>query len=202
MYLYVRQATLADGGGFEWAGAVRSRLEEAAGEAVHLWQNAFSPAADRVSWTSWCTDLDTLDGAVQSVRSALPAGGDVVVPGSVTEQLFGVAYGEPDPSSTRRYLRSLRTVGTPGHLDRGLQTGIEMAKRTEQHSGQPTLFLRAATGTLGLVAWLTPFDSMAEFQAANERLLSGSGWVWYRDRQAEAAQSGSITMALHRRVDD
>ena len=65
----------------------------------------------------------------------------------------------------------------------------------------PTVFVRSVTGAMGTVVWLTSFGSLADFQVANEKLLTGSNWLWYRDQQAEAAQSGSVAMALHRRLD-
>ncbi|HVX21209.1 MAG TPA: hypothetical protein VHB02_07665 [Acidimicrobiales bacterium] len=204
MYLYVRQAILVDNGGLGWARAVRAGLQEALGQPVHLWQNAYSAAADRISWTCWCADLGVLEDGLLSVpdRGGLPDGRGSAVPGSAGERLFAVVHGDPDPASPGRYLRSQRAVGTAGHLDRGLQAGIEMAKKSEEVTGAPSVFVRAATGTMGAVAWLTPFDTMAEFQQANEKLLGEANWLWYRDRQAEATQSGSVSTALHRRIID
>ena len=133
MYLYLREAKLVDdNGGLDWARAVRSRLQEALDQPVQLWQNAYSPAAGLVTWASWCADLGALEGGLLSVadRGGLPDGGDVVVAGSLDEQLFAVVHGEPDLTSTHRYLRTQRAVGTVGHLDRGLQAGVEMTKKT------------------------------------------------------------------------
>jgi hypothetical protein len=207
MYLYVRSRQLQNDADVDWAAAVRARMAEVTGNDVRLWEKAYSPGTGTVRWTSWWDDLATLDRAVGGLRdddaySQLARDGAASAVGPADDVILGVVHGDPAVEMSSRYVRSLEAVGAQGTLDRGLTSGVEILKKSEEITGVPSLFVRAVTGTMGAFAWLSGYPDLGTFQATNEKLLTGSTWLWFRDRHAEGLSGSPMQMALYRRVDD
>ncbi len=207
MYLYVRSLQLQNDADVDWAEAVRARTAEVTGNDVRLWQKVYSPGAGTVRWTSWWDNLATLDRALGAVRADTVYGqlareGTASAAGPADDLLLGVVHGDPVIETSNRYIRSLEAIGAPGTLDRGLTSGVEILQKSEEITGIPSLFVRAITGSLGAFAWLSGYPDIATFQEANEKLLTGSTWLWFRDRHVEGIVGSTTSMALYRRVGD
>ena len=206
MYLYVRQNRLTDlGTGLEWVERARARLEHLFGNGVSSWRNVYSPGAELVSFASWWSELSTLEEAASALRDdqeyrGIIQDGRAFVEGQTDDALLRLTYGEL-LSAQPRYLHIINAKCAAGHLDTAIASGIELARKSEELIGTPTQFVRALTGSFGLVAWLTGYDTMADFQTALEKLLTGSSsWLYYRDQHHEAFESSSMTLSLRERL--
>ncbi len=206
MYLYVRRNRLTDlGTGLEWVETARARSELLFGTPVSSWGNVYSAEAGLVSFTSWWTELSGLEEAVSALRDdeeyrRIIRDGRAFVDGHTDDALLRLTYGEPLPAPPR-YVHIIKAKSAGGHLDSAIAGGIDLAQKSEEIIGKPTQFVRYLTGSFGSVAWLTGYDSMADFQAAVEKLLTGSSpWLYYRDQHHQAYETSSMTLSLRERL--
>jgi hypothetical protein len=208
MYLYVRRSQLTDlGTGLEWAETARARLERLFGTPVTSWGNVYSAGAGLVSFTSWWSELSGLEEAAAALRDdqeyrRIIRDGRAFVEGQTDDALLRLTYGELLPVPPR-YVHIISAKSAGGHLDSAIASGIELAQKSEEIIGRPSQFVRSLTGSFGSVAWLTGYDSMADFQTAVEKLLTGSSpWLYYRDQHHQAYESSSMTLSLRERLSD
>jgi hypothetical protein len=206
MYLYVRRNQLTDlGTGLEWVERVRARLEHLFGTRVSSWGNVYSAEAGSVSFSSWWSALSELEEAAGALREdpeyrRILQDGRAFVEGQTDDALLRLTHGEVLPTPPR-YVHIISARSAGGHLDSAIASGIELAQKSEEIIGAPTQFVRYLTGSFGSVAWLTGYDSMADFQTALEKLLTGSSpWLYYRDQHHQAYESSSMTLSLRERL--
>jgi hypothetical protein len=186
MYLLARRARLDSAAGVEWAVGILGRVKEVTGNDVQLWANAFSPGFGTVNWTSWWSDLATLEAAMTALQSdpgfiELSAEGPSFIEGAVDDMLIQVVHGELDANAPTNLAHGVQARCASGNAARALTTGIEVAQRVEAIAGVPTLFLRGLTGAYGAVGWLSGYDNMAGFETAQEKLAVDLGWLDYLD---------------------
>jgi hypothetical protein len=206
LYLYVRRNRLTDlGTGLEWVERARARLEHLFGTRVSSWGNVYSAGAGSVSFTFWWSELSALEEAASALRDdqeyrRIIQDGRAFVEGQTDDALLRLTYGEL-LSAPPRYVHIINAKSAGGHLDSAIASGIELAQKSEEIIGTPTQFARSLTGSFGSVAWLTGYDSMADFQTAIEKLLTGpTPWLYYRDQHHEAFESSSMTLFLRERL--
>lgn len=204
-YLYIRQVgseslvTRRD-----WVEMERARAERLTGNQVISWRNVYSAGAGTVVFTSWWTKLAALEEAVDAFWTdaddvEITEGRQTVLKGTTDEDLFHVIYGEI-PSTAPRYVRTLSAQCSPGHLESALATGVEIAKKAEELVGSPIQFAQSVTGSLGLVHWLSGYDSLADLQDAVEKFTgAASGWLYYRDRYDDVFIGPSMKISLRER---
>ena len=186
MYLFTRRARLASADALEWAVTIAGTAGTALGNPVELWGTTLSPAFGTVSWTSWWADLASLEAAlaklgVDADYNAQAARGAELIEGVVDDALYQVVSGEVDPAAANQYVNGVEAVCAAGNLARAMTAGIEIAQKAESISGQPTLFVRAMTGSYGSVGWLTGFADLAAFEVAQDKLAADPGWVTFLD---------------------
>ena len=185
MYLFSRRARLALGhgmAGVEWAQAVCAKVNEVTGHEVQLWATVYSPGFGTVSWTSWVADLTTLESigdklAVDTAYTDLVNAGAQFLDGGIDDSVLQVLAGQPDPSRDVQYVTGAQAVVADGQIERAMGAGIEIGNAGESITGIPTLFVRSLTGPYGQVGWLTGFVSLAEMEAANDKLAADPSWL-------------------------
>ncbi len=206
MYLYVRRNRLTDlGTGLEWVERARDRLEQLFGTGVSSWRNLYSPGAGLVSFTSWWSELSALEEAASALRDdheyrGIIQDGRAFVEGQTDDALLRLTYGDLLLAQPR-YVHIISAKCAAGHLETAIASGIELAQKSEEMIGAPTQFVRSLTGSFGSVAWLTAYNTMADFQTAVEKLLTGaSPWLYYRDQHHVAFEGSSMTLSLRERL--
>ncbi len=186
-------------------GRARARLEHLFGTRVISWGNVYSVGAGLVSFTSWWRELSGLEEATSALRGdqeyrRIIQDGRAFVEGQTDDALLRLTYGELLPAPPR-YVHIITAKSAGGHLDSAIASGIELARKSEEIIGTPTQFVRSLTGLFGSVAWLTGYDSLADFQIAVEKLVTGSSpWLYYRDQHHQAYESSSMTLSLRERL--
>ena len=122
---------------------------------------------------------------------------------------------EPDACGTRCRLsarafvaaergRARRLLGVlaAGNYEKGIGVGIEIAKMAEKITSQPTTFASALTGPYGSVGFMTGYENIAAFEAAQNALAGDAKWIKLVDStQGSFVEDAAITQqTLHRRI--
>ena len=183
----------------------RARLEHPFGTRVSSLGNVYSAGAGLVSFTSCWSELSRLEEAAGALRDdeeyrRIIQDGRAFVEGQTDDALLRLTYGELLPAPPR-YVHIIGAKSSGGHLGSAISSGMELAQKSGVIIGGPTQFVRSVTGSFGSVAWLTGYDTMADFQAAAEELLTGSSpWLYYRDQHHQVFESSAMTLSLRERL--
>ena len=166
-----------------------------------------SPGNGTLTWTTFVEDLTTLETAEAKLMvedafvAEIERGVGFMTEAGIDDELAQVLHGEIDPSRDPRYAAVVRSVVVPGGFAKGVEAGIEIARRATELGGQPTTFLLATTGMYGGVAWVTGADSLAELERAEQAVNADPGFVQYIDEVAPGAfQPGVTTQAIYTRI--
>ena len=207
MYLFIRSGRVAPGNdraAMEWAVGITEQVNQITGIGVGLFASVFSPEAGTLSWGAFVPDLAALETAGDKLL-ADGAFGDNVAKGAklgmggLDDSLLQVIYGEPDPSQTPGYVASVQSVCANGNYARGVEVGIEIAKRAERATGASTLFVLGSTGVYGGVGWLTGVADIAALEAGEQALSADADFLAYVDNEASSAYV-SDPMATQQRI--
>ncbi len=211
MYLFSRRARL--GGGHlreanEWAVGITELVNRVTGLGVSLYSQAYSPEFGTMVWSCFLPDLAALEAAGDKLLAddayiAAADKGAAMTEGGLDDSLGQVIHGEVDPSRQIEYVTSIRTICANGKLRRGLELGVEIAKRAETVTGTPTMFLMGATGAYGGVGWVSGFSDVRAMEAAQQALNADQDWLKYIDKEAADVYSdapGTTSSLIYRHV--
>jgi len=195
MYLFLRNGRVAPGNdraAMEWAVGITEQVNQITGLGVGLYASVFSPEAGTLSWGSFVPDLAALEAAGDKLQ-ADDSFQDNVAKGvklgmsALDDSLLQVLYGEPDPAATVNYVSAVQSVCANGNFARGVEVGIEIAKRADAAAGTSTLFVLASTGVYGGVGWLTGYPDIQSLEASEQAINGDSDFVAYVDKEAGSA---------------
>lgn len=206
MFMFSRSVRLAPGStraSMEWAHQQTELVNRVTGLTVALWQETMSPETGRLSWSTFVTDLEELEGAdakliaTEEYLSAVDAGAHFLA-GPATDQLVQLVYGAPDPESGATYATVVQASAASGAAVRSIEIGARLAERASAITGHQVLFGRALTGTYGGVGWITPTATLAELQAGQEALAADPSWARMIDEEAAGAYAEEPAMTTQR----
>jgi hypothetical protein len=205
-YLYMRRALLTSlATQLDWVETERATAERVTGNQVTSWRNVYSPGAGMVTFTSWWGKLSALEAATDALRNDneyrdITEAGGTVVEGTIDEELFHVIHGDI-PSTATRYVRTLSAQCSAEHHEFAVAAGVEVAKKAEELIGTSVQFAQSITGSLGLVHWLSGYDSLADLQEAVDKFTgAASGWLYFRDRYNDAFLGPAMKIHLRERL--
>ncbi len=195
MYLFVRRARIAGGRTREamgWATETTEKVNHITALGVALYQKVFSPELGTISWSAFVPDLVALEAAGDKLAadddyvSSVDRGADLTV-GGFDDALYRVVHGAPDQSRPIEYVTAVRAVCANGQVARGMTAGIELARKAEEITGTPTLFVAEMSGAYGGVGWLSGHSDIASMERAQDTLGSDPDWLELVDREAGPA---------------
>ena len=211
MYLFLRNGRVAPGNdrkAMEWAVGITEQVNQITGLGVGLYASVFSPEAGTLSWGSFVPDLAALEAAGDKLQ-ADDAFQDNVAKGQklgmsgLDDTLLQVLHGEPDPAATVQYVSAVQSVCANGNFARGVEVGIEIAKRADAATGTSTLFVLGSTGVYGGVGWLTGYPDIQTLEASQQALNADPKFLEYVDREAGSAyvaDAGATQQRIWRRI--
>lgn len=211
MYLFSRGVTLAPGRNREsiaWAVAQTEKVNKITGLQVGLFMQVWSPAVGALRWSTFVSDLATLQAAGDKLNSddsfvsATDKGAAFTI-GGADDMLAQVVHGEPDPARQVEYVSAVRAVCATGSIARGMDVGIELAKRAEKITGAPSLFTADVTGSYGGVGWVSGYANVQALEASQQALAADGSWVAYLDKEVRgvyAEEPSLTTQSIYRRV--
>jgi hypothetical protein len=211
MYLFSRGVTLATGRTREsiaWAIAQTERVNKITGLRVGLFMQVWSPEVGSVRFSTFVPDLATLAAAGDKLNaddafvSATDEGAALII-GRADDMLAQVVHGAPDPGREVEYVSAVRAVCANGNVARGMEVGIELAKRAEKITGVPSLFTTDVTGRYGGVGWVSGYDDVTALETAQQALASDGNWVSYVDNEVRgvfAEEPFLTTQTIYRRL--
>lgn len=205
MYLMTRSVQITDAEGMAWARSMRDIVAESVGQC-QLYTRTLSPAFGTVVWTTWWEDLASMEGAFAKLAgdaayaSHAPRGAAHVT-GPIDDQLVQAITEVAQGGEPSRYVGAIHATLAQGNYVRGFGAGVEIAQRAGAVTGVPTLFGRVLTGAYGGVVWYSAFESLAQFEAANDALAADGGFAEYLDSTQGCFEEGSGRDVLWMRVD-
>jgi hypothetical protein len=206
MYLFSRSTTLSSQAALDWARAIRDRASAGLGNETQLWTSAYSPDFGLVTWTSWWKDLAELESAVGRLGGdaqylEMAAKGREFITGSIDDSLAQAITDVAIGVDSHRYVGTVQATVAAGNAVRAFGAGVEIATRFQTITGSPSMFARRLTGPYGGVAWFSAFDSLAAFEAAENKLNADAGFVTYLDSTEGCFSEGSGQTHLWVKID-
>lgn len=208
MYLFTRMTRLAPGharDGMEWAVAVTEKVNQITSLDVGLWSPLLSPGVGSLSWgcaVETLTDLENADAKLMAdpLMLDLIDRGAVVTTGLIDDETAQF-FENPAAAGDVTHVAVVRSRMANGSFVRGVEVGIEIARRATALGGLPTAFLVATTGAYGGCAWITSAPSLQALEDG-ERAVNGSpDFVTFLDTEATSCYVEGITeQSIWRRV--
>ena len=211
MYLFSRRLRLGPGNtrsSMEWALDQTKSVNNITGLQVSLFMQVYSPEVGAIAWSTFVPDLATLEAAGDKLNAddafatAVDKGSKYTV-GGADDLLAQVVHGEPDPTRQIEYVTAVQTVCANGNLGRGMELGVDLAKKAAKLIGSPTLFLANVSGTYGSVGWITGHENAQALEASQQALASDEDWVKFVDKGVAgvyADDPGATTQLIYRRL--
>lgn len=210
MYMFARSARLGPGSAHEeqaWAVAMTEKVNQISETKVNLWTPFASPGVNTLYWTTFVEDLATLEATNDKLLSdsgyhmLLEQGARYASQDAIDDVLMQVVHADGiDPAREPAYVAEVAAVVAPGAGGKGLEIGIEIAKRATKISGAPTSFSIGATGAYGQVAWHTGFESITELQRAQTALQMDPTFMKYLDSTIVGVYQPGATQSIFRRL--
>jgi hypothetical protein len=186
MYLFARQAVVRGLDSGKWSVDIGAVAAAGLGVDVGVWTNVLSPGVGTTTWTTMWSDLSALEKGFAALLSdakylALVAEGPQFINGAIDDTLYEIVYEGSGGGGEAKYASTVTAVCAPGNFARGMLGGIEIAQKAEQATGVSTGFLAGQTGPYGGVTWLSGYESIEAFEAAQHKLAADTGFVEFID---------------------
>jgi hypothetical protein len=159
---------------------------------ISVWTTVMSTDAGVISWATMVEHLTDLEVAMDKLAADgsfndFIEQNDGLFVGSLTDTLAQVVSGAPDPAAAPpAYATIVQATCANGHLAAGMTGGVEIAETATRIGGIPTMFLVAATGEYGGVAWITGAPDLATMEVAEAKVNNDAGFVALVDRVSPA----------------
>jgi len=206
MYLFSRSLRLAPGNlneAMTWAVGLTEKVNQIVELDVSLWTRVLSPAVGTLSWTAMAQDLEELEAgfaklAVDGQYNTEVARGAQFVSAAhgADDTLAQVVYGELDPQVRPAYVAVAMSQLLPGQLAKGMEVGIEIAKKAEKIGGASTVFAVGSTGPYGNVAWISGYESIKQLEAAEQAVNGDPSFVALIDSKGSKSFNAAATQQI------
>ncbi len=193
MYLFSRRGRVAPGNtraAMAWATGITEKANQITGLNIGLYASTFSPEVGTLSWSTFVPDLPTIEVANDKLLledeyvTMLDAGAKLGL-GNVDDLLLQIVHGAPDPGRRVEYATTVRTVCASGYLTKGIELGVEIAKRAEKTSGTPVLFATATTGHYGAVSWISGYNDVQALEKSQQALAADAKFAEFVDKSVK-----------------
>jgi len=208
--MFARSARLGPGSAHEeqaWAIAITEKVNQVSESTYSLWTPFASPGVNTLIWTTAVEDLATLEAtndkllADSGYHMLLEQGARYTSGDAIDDTLLQIVDAEGvDPTKSPAYVVGVDAVIATGAAAKGLEVGMEIAKRARKITGAPVAFSVAATGTYGHVAWHTSFDSITELQRGQTAISMEPSFMEYLDKATNGVYQPAATQTVYRRV--
>jgi hypothetical protein len=195
MYLYSRRRQLNPAQARKavaFAVETGKRASTICGMEISVWTTVMSADAGVISWATMVERLTDLEVAMDKLAADgsfndFIEQNDGLFVGSLADTLAQVVSGAPDPAAAPpTYATIVQATCANGHLAAGMAGGVEIAETATRIGGMPTMFLAAATGEYGGVAWLTGAPDLASLEAAEAKVNNDASFIGLADRVSPA----------------
>jgi len=167
----------------------------------------WSPSFGTVTWSAWFASLVELESFGDRLEADasyqdLAAHAAEHATGEIDDGLAQLVSGTYDPGRAVTHAGFVSAVAAGGQIERAMAAGIDIAETASGITGTNTLFLREMTGSYAGVGWLTGFEGIAEYEAAQDALASDPSWLKLIDSTEGAfAEDVSATQqTIHRQL--
>lgn len=193
MYFFSRTARVRNGQAqqaMEWAVELTGRVNAIADIEVQLWSSMLSPGLGTIAWSSFVPDLVALDtangklSADASFMSATASSGELIVEGSFDDIVLQLVHTAGEPAADVQVAGIVTSAIAAGGLARGLEVGVEIARRGHELSGVATSFLVATTGPYGGCAWISGASTLEELEQGEQLVNTNPDFLAFLDREA------------------
>lgn len=189
MYLFSRRARLAPGNtraAMTWVADITEKARQITGQDITAFTSIFSPQVGTIVWSLAAPDLAALETANDKLLTddgytVLVDEGARLVEGGVDDSVLNVLHGEMRPDRVVEYAGIIQTACTAGNLARGIEVGVEIAKRAEQATGIPSMFATTMNGAYGSVMWMGGYVDIDEMERAQTAMWSDASFVQFVD---------------------
>jgi hypothetical protein len=209
-YLFSRSARLGSGNvpaAMAWAVKMTEKVNAIAETPIALWSTVMSPELGRLTWTTVVDDLAVLTATDEKLMAdggyhELAAQGAQYDSGSgMDDGLVRFVHADRDGVDGASYATIVRAVLAPGSSVKGVELGVEIAKRAKAITGRPTSFVASQTGVYGGVGWIALYESIDQVQAASEALAADAAFGKLLDEKASKAYlAGQSTQTISRKL--
>jgi len=210
VYIFARAARLGPGSAHEeqaWAIAVTEKVNQISETKVSLWTPFASPGVNTLYWTTVLEDLSTLEAtndkllADPGYHMLLEQGARYTSGDAIDDLLLQVVDADGvDPARESAYVVTVDAIIATGAAAKGLEVGMEIAKRARKLTAAPTTFCVGATGTYGHVAWHTGFDSITELQRGQTAISMDADFMQYLDKSTVGVYQPAARQNIYRRM--
>lgn len=209
MYLYTRRTRIANGKpreGMEWAANVAVKVREVTGIECSLWRSVMSPAAGTIAFNAVLETLSDIEAAdtklnADDIFMATALEGANYTDGSLDDTVIQLLNAEPDPNARPSYAAVVQGQLANGSFRTGIECGLEIAQRATELGGLKTVFGVTTTGTYAGVGWITGAESLAELEAAEQKVNADPSFLELLDEKASSCfLPGVTTQTLWQRI--
>ena len=210
MYLFSRSARLAPGRTAEamtWAISITEKVNQISEVPVNLWARVFSPGVGTLAWTAILEDLAVLEAtdaklmADSGYLTLLDEGATFSSGDPVDDQLVSLVHADVSEEGSPAYAGVVQSVLAGGGMAKGLELGVEIAQRVKAITGCACSFGVSGTGQFGGVGWITGYDSIEQFERAQQAITSDADFLKLLDERASVVYlRGTTTQAVYRKL--
>jgi hypothetical protein len=184
MYLYSREVSLNSPMAYPAAKAISEHLSNARGNELAVYAPAYSPNWGRIGFTSWWEDLASLDAAILAASEdakymELSLGLAPYATG-ISDRLFNVTFTTSTDNSNiamPNIVWSVDGISVTSKVVEAMGAGAEICTAWKAATGVNATFGTGVTGHFGAIGWLSGYDSMSDFEAAQAASLTSEGWI-------------------------
>jgi hypothetical protein len=193
MYFFSRTARIRTGQmqpAMEWAVDLTGRVNTIADLRLQLWSSMLSPGLGTIAWSTFVTDLVALDTANAKLAtdpgflSATADSGDLIVDGTFDDTVLRLVHTAGEPPSEVHFAGIVTSAMAAGSLARGVEVGVEIARRGHELSGVATSFLVASTGPYGGCAWISATSTFDELEKGEQAVNTNADFLAFLDSDA------------------
>jgi hypothetical protein len=127
--------------------------------------------------------------------------GSELVTGGLDDSLSQTVTEVSGEAGNARYVGSVAAALAVGNTVRGVMAGIEITSRVTAIAGTPSVFVQRLTGPYGGVAWLSAFESLAQYESAQAKLAADPDFANYVDATKGCFVEGSGESVLRVKID-
>ena len=205
MYFFSRTARVRSGKlaeATQWAVELTGRVNRIADLRLQLWTSMLSPGLGTIAWSAFVPDLVTLDTA--NSKLAADAGfmaetansQELIADGSFDDMVLQVVHTEGQPVAEPHYAGVVTTAMAAGGLARGVELGIEIARRGTELGGVATSFLVASTGPYGGCAWISATETLEDLERGEQAVNMNPDFVAFLDREAAGVYRPEVSQQV------
>lgn len=206
MFIFSRTATshparVPDATAF--AAEVAHHVTQVTGRDLAVYQAMFGMPAGTFLWSMRVeshTDLEEVTAKLTSdarYLELITQDRDLFV-GTIEDRLLRIIAGnlvEPKPIYT-----IMQAAPLTGHYGASMAFGVEIQQYVAELTGTVGAFGSGAYGEFGIVSWLGGFDTMAQLDEANDKLMGDEGYLARVEEGSTHFQPGSGQRGLIRQL--